>query len=544
MSKKEIIVLPPKYYLDYFTFLLEFVQSKSGHLLGNVGETFISDFSKLSEDAKCLLVRFANRKGAYFRLSKIKYEEISNVGLAAEELIENEFASLDLPNDPRLFRLFTKAELAKIFPERELEKKKKDKFLPELAEEAQLVNYQKLAAFDTVIHTLRLEEIDFLKLLFFGHNHGMMTEFVIRDIGNVKLENLDDHDFTPWFDSHEEALAVFELSKLNSLIKEYMSIALPEELLEAIAPINWSSMINFKNARKSGDRIMLRLGAYFEKAGFPEEALSYFALAKKHPCRERQIRIYQKLDRSDDALDLAEAVYENPYNATEKIFAKDFIAKVGKRNLRSTTNRIKLSDEITVSSSGSQRVEDKALDYLREMGYDGIHAENHLWRSIFGLLFWEELFDSSQTAFHHPLQRAPSDLYSSAFYETRKDVLNQKLRTLSTKKKLLDKLIFTHTEKQGINNPLVGWSDSLISVIEVCIRLLPLSGIKKVMIEVAKNVKDNSTGFPDLFIWTETKYQFYEVKSPNDYLSSQQLFWLDFFKEHKIKSEILRVHYS
>lgn len=544
MAEKEPIILPEKYYLDYFKFLLGFVSEKSGKLLGEVGKQFIKDFDTLSEDAQCLLIRMTNRKGDFFRMSKLSYDEISNIGAATEDLIEAGFSTIDPTPDPEIFKLFTKPELTRIFREWEFKAKKKDEILLQLMEEAKLSDYQKIHSRETVIQLLRQEEIEFVKLLFFGHNHGQMTEFVIRDIGNIKLENLDNHEFTPWFDSHEEARAVFELSKLNRAIKEFIALGLPEDLLEAISPINWSSLINYPNARKQRDRIMLRLGEYFEKVRFYEEALSYYALAKKNPCRERQIRIFQKLGRTEDAIDLAEYILEQPYNASEHIFAKDFLSKTSLRNYRSTTARIKLSQSITVPTDASVRVEQQALQYFSDQGYEGIHSENFLWRAIFGLLFWEELFNSDNTTFHNPLQRAPSDLYSTGFYEKRKETLHAQIKTYNTKNKLLKKLTTTYSAKVNINNPLVGWHESLLPSTENCVKLLPLSGLKNVMLEIAKNVKDNSTGFPDLFIWNEKSYHFYEIKSPNDHLSSQQLFWLDFFKQNKIKSEILRVNYD
>lgn len=536
--------MPPKYYLDYFKYLLQFITENSPLLLGQVGETFIQSFDQLSEDAQCLAIRMANRKGVYFRLSKLNYEEITSIGVSADELEQANFASIAPPNDPALFTLYTKSELIKIFPDLVPKDQKKDEILAMLFDESTSEDYQRLLAFDPVIHFQKQEEIEFLKMLFFGHNHGMMTEFVIRDIGNIKLENLKDHQFTPWFDSHEEALAVYELSRLNRLIKDFITLGQPDLLIEALNAIKWEPLIGFANARKSTDRIMLRLGEYFEKTGYLEEAIRYYALAKKHPCRERQIRIYEKLDRTEEAQSLAIFVHENPYNASEKIFAKDFIAKIGKRNLRSTTMRIKSSNEIEVPLAGDLRVESKALEHFRKQGYEGMHTENYLWRSLFGLIFWNELFDGEQASFHHPLQRAPSDLFSVAFYEKRKMSLHQKMDGFRSKKQLINQIKNTHQEKYGINNPLVFWGESQLELLATAVLKIPLAGIKKVMIEIAKNVKDNSAGFPDLFIWNDTDYQFYEVKSPNDHLSSQQLFWLDFFDECKIKSEILRVNYS
>lgn len=543
MQPKEKIILPPKYYLDYFNYLVSFVRERSGHCLGEADHDFMEAFSKLTEDARCLLVRMANRKGELFRLDRLSYEEICNIPAATEELVEAGFVSLQPPDDPVLFRLFTKHELDRLFPEWGIKNKYKDDILLELEQQASHEEYLRINERYTIIYVLCQDQIEYLKLLFFGHYKGMMTEFVIRDVGNVKLESLEGHDFTPWFDSREEALAVFELSKWNSLLKKAIGILLPEDILELISPVNWSVYLNEPKSRKAGDKLMLRLGEYFEKTGWYEDALTYYSLARKHPARERRIRILEKLGHAEDARELAEVACEYPYNASEKIFAKDFLAKQSVRNYRSTTARIKTCPEICVEKVEGIRVEQQALDYFEMQGFQGFHCENYLWRSLFGLLFWEELFHHSQAAFHHPLQRMPSDLHNEAFYERRKKHLQTKLASFKTKKQLLTYLLSIYEQKEHISNPLVGWHESLPSALTSCTHHLPLKSIKKVVLEMAKNVKDNSTGFPDLFIWNEKGYHFYEIKSPNDHLSSQQLFWIDFFEEHNIKADILRVSY-
>lgn len=541
MPEKEKVILPPKYYLDYFSYLLDFIQQWSGHCLGEDDLGFIKTFSSLSEDAKCLMVRMANRKGEYFRLDKLSYEEIGNLPEASEELVEADFASLDPPEDHLLFALFTKSELDRLYPHRELQSKYKDDILLELAEEGTTDEYLTLKSQYTILHFLRQDKIEYFKLLFFGHYHGMMTEFVIRDIGNVKLENLDKHEFTPWFDSREESLAVFELSRWNHTLKKAMLVLLPEEILDLILPVNWSNYLNYPKSRKIGDKVMLNLGEYFEKTGHLEDALSYFSLARRHPARERRIRILERMGHADDARELAEVACSHPYNASEKLFMLDFLAKESRRTYRSTTVKIKSSPEIVVIHDPDTRVEALALQYYKDQGYEGLHSENHLWRGLFGLLFWEELFDHTQFTFHHPLQRMPSDLYHESFFLNREKLLKKKIFSFQSRSKLMQHLEGTYFQKKDISNPLVSWHESLLPSLENCVKLLPLSGLKNVVLEIAKNVKDNSSGFPDLFIWTDSDYHFYEIKSPNDHLSPQQLFWIDFFTENKIRADILRV---
>lgn len=544
MADSEKIILPPKYYLDYFQYLLDFIQKGSNHLLGDQDHAFLGVFGQLSEDARCLMVRMMNRKGEYFRLEKFNYEEIENIPMAAEELVETGIASLEPPDDPALYGLFTKAELHELYPHRGFHKMKKEEIYGELIQLPEPDDFLTLKSRYTILHFLQQEQIEYFKLLFFGHAHGMMTEFVIRDIGNVKLENLDGHEFTPWFDSEPEARSVFHLYKWDYAVRQAIQIMLPEEILDLLAPVNWSNFLTYPKSRKIGDKFMLRLGEYFEKTGLYENALEFYELARKHPSRERRIRILDKIDRAEDAREIAEVIVERPFNASELIFAQDYLAKKSKRNYRSTTTKINASPEITITDPVGDRVEQHALAYYAEQGFEGAHTENYIWRAVFGLLFWDELFDQQHATFHHPLQRMPSDLHSESFFDNRGELLRAKTEKLKTKKQLTKHLLKTYQLKDGISNYLVGWHESLPTLIEQFVARLPLKGLYAVMLEMARNVKDNSAGFPDLFIWNETDYQFYEIKSPNDHLSAQQLFWIDFLNKNQIKAEILRVKYD
>ncbi|MBV6645377.1 MAG: VRR-NUC domain-containing protein, partial [Cyclobacteriaceae bacterium] len=281
-----------------------------------------------------------------------------------------------------------------------------------------------------------------------------------------------------------------------------------------------------------------------EREGFTVEALHYYQPIKKYPSRERQVRILDQLNRLEEASHLAETILSDYVNASEKVFAKDFLARPNIRINRSTSARIKEGKVITIPPPNGEKVEQCALTYLIKQGFEGAHVENFLWRSLYGLFFWEELFDQSFESFHHPLQRIPGDVFNTTFYEKRKDLLIDKLRKHSRRKQFLSKIKTTYEEKQGISNPFVHWFEDQLLLIETLVSFVKPSTIGQVLLEMSKNLKDNSTGFPDLFIWNDDTYHFYEVKSPNDHLSSQQLFWLDFFKDQGVNAEILRLEYG
>jgi hypothetical protein len=528
--------LPEKYYLDYFNYLLKFVEHQYDHVLDDPEHTFLSDFNALSEQAKCLYLRFSNRRGDYFRINKVQYDEIPNVQDAKEELLTKKFISINETLDPLKFRLFTKSELLTLFDFLD-KSQKKEEILLELTELDVPILHQK----EEIAEVRKNEEVEFIKLLFFGYYRGRMTDFVVRDVGNVKIEKLDETKFQPWFQSRPEAMAVMHISQFKRAMYEIEEAGLPID--DIISELPWDEWLQYPRSAKSAEKLLLKIAYYFEQKADLEVALTHYSYISKHPSRERRIRILEKINRQEEAIELAKEIIDDPFNASELIFATDYLNRSGVRINRSMTARLKSAPSISIVKDPEIRVEEAVIHYFEEKGWQGFHTENFLWRGVFGLVFWEEIFDESHGSFHHPLQRQPSDLNDPKFFELREPLFHDKLKVFKTKAKLKQHLLNIYNSKDGIANRFVTWHESLFPAIEILVSKVPLNGLKKVLIEMSKNMKENSAGFPDLFIWNEKKYHFYEVKSPNDHLSAQQLFWLDFLNKSKIKVDVLRVKY-
>ena len=536
MPKNNSIILPEKYYLDYFNYILEFVEKQYDHVLDLPEHLFYQAFRDLSEQAQCLYLRFSNRRGDYFRLKKIYYPEISDLQEAKEELIHQGFIQINESDDPVQFRLFTKQELADYFEFLSISRRKDD-LLTELSEMDLLTIHES----EEIAQVLKNDEVEFIKLLFFGNREGGITDFVIRDVGNVRIEKLNDSNFKPWFSSREEALSVMHISQLRRMVKEVIHAELPLE--DYLDNIPWHVWVTYPQSAKAASKLLLKIAYYFEQVGLLDQAIDHYQWVEAPPARERRIRILEKTDRKDEAIEIAKTILEKPFNASEHTFANDYLQRKGIRINRSMTRRLKKAPSITLSRL-NQRVETAALEYLQIEGWEGMHAENYLWRGLFGLIFWEIIFDTSLGSFHHPLQRQPSDLNDTVFFEVRHPYLEERLNKLRSKKAIFKVVSDIYEMKEGIANRFVTWHESLLPGLKLMVEKLPLKGLKKVLLEMSKNMKDNSTGFPDLFLWKENDYQFYEIKSPNDQLSAQQLFWLDFLDSVKIKADVLKVEYS
>ncbi len=544
--------LPETYYLDYFNFLLSFTQKNYANIIGKKELSFIKKFQTLSFEAKCLFVRISNRKGPAFRASKLVYREIPNLNPSIKELCRNEFVSFENKLDAKeLLLLFTKTEILKLGKVNDWQSlysssSKKDDIIFSITDG---VNEDKITKIlfdeEVIIFFECVELINFFKLLFFGDLYSDMTQFVIKDLGNIKLEDFTGVTFSPNFDTREE---IDEYIKIAKIYQEFKS---EKELLSPLDCYYWFNDLqltinspNHKKIKSLYKRFIIKLAKHLETNNLLTEALEIYQKLNVSPVRERRVRLLAKLNELAQANQLAKEILENPEDANEELFAKDFLnAKEGKIK-KSTTRSLKTAEEIVIERNTSINVEQQAIAYFESKGYHAFHTENTLWRFLFGLVFWEETYDLSQNSFHHPLQRSPSDLRDLSFYEKRSVAIDKRLKSIRSKKKFNSLVNDTYSLKYGIANYLVFWNEQLLEVSLKSIELLPLIGLKKILLMIAKHVKTNSTGFPDLFIFRNKEYHFYEIKSPTDQLSAQQLFWIDYLNKCKIKADVLKVKWQ
>jgi fanconi-associated nuclease 1 len=77
-------------------------------------------------------------------------------------------------------------------------------------------------------------------------------------------------------------------------------------------------------------------------------------------------------------------------------------------------------------------VESLALYYYKHEGYiKGIHCEGAFPITLFATLFWDEIYNMNiPGAWVSLYQYAPLDLYSSEFYENRKEQIDMKLQII------------------------------------------------------------------------------------------------------------------
>lgn len=548
--------LPPKYYHDYFGYVLDFVRKMYEPLLNENELSFLNDYNSLSEDAQCLFIRFSNRSKSFFRVNNLSYSEITDIPAALNELHDKQFiqALCELHEDrfEEVMELFTKPEHLsftkilepEIMPSKSIRKADLIRWL--LHEYEFKIICEIIQETEPIVKVSFEAEVMMMKFLFFGNRYADMTEFVIRDLGHVRFQSFDEEHLAIQFDTRKDV----DDTLMISLMKETFDVlknaaAPPEEIFDWF--MNWQTGISgnlSKKAIPSYHLFILRVSAWLERKKMLSQALTIYQLTNDAPARERRVRLLYNLGEIEEALALCEEIAESPQNADERYFSQDFherIVNKKKRAVKRTTQALKDASSIDIQISYRSRVERGAIDYYKSLGSEAVFSENEPWRALFGLLFWDIIYDTNVKAIHNPLQRVPSDFFLPDFYYKRSDQLLARMKDADSREAISDIAERTFQEKFGITNVLVSWYPDMLETVLRLISLLTPEQIHAVLLEMAYNLRENTRGFPDLLVWDENEYSFIEIKSPTDHLSSRQLHWLHFFANHGIKSRIVRV---
>jgi hypothetical protein len=558
----EKIELPPKYYLTYFQYLIDFVKKKYQHILNETEQNFLGAFEALTEDEKCLFIRFSNRTGSFFRTEKLKYAEIEDIPVVLNALIDKQFiepvAASHLLQAGEVLNIFSKSELIELAKMLNLETRgkaslKKEEVLDWLLE---VGNWEEITEWIThasggVIKVLKETEVQMLKFLFFGSRHGDMTEFVTRDLGFQQYEKFDEDKMVAYFQTRQEVEDKLKVS----LAREDFYLMQQAEI-ETIEIYNWFMDWTDTHRKELSEiavptynRFALKVALYLEKKKALDEALTIFRQTEESPSRERQVRILDKQKNREEAKALCELMLTEPQNADEQFFAEDFLNRLEaqlqkKKAKKAVTEQLHNSASITIDALWKRQVEFGVIDYYERKGLKAEFSENHLWRSLFGLLFWDIIFDTDTLAIHHPLQRSPSDLFKPTFFEKRKEKMEERLKILEDADATTVYMNRIFFEKFGLTNPLVDWYGGLFPLVLKLLEKLSAEQISLITLEMARNLRENVRGFPDLFMWGDGEYCFVEVKSPTDSLSNQQLFWQRFFASINVNAKVLRVEFQ
>ncbi len=525
------IELPPKYYLAHFLELRSALLGLYGDFFDETHFAFLNDFDQLSEDAQCMYLRLMNRKGRYFFKETLRYSEIGSHEDVLQELKNKKFIKDVLSEDwCGLLIFLPKPKLIEFAEEKGLAIKKswsKEKLQLALREN-ELPAALKL---ENIIVQDRMEELSYLIFLYFGKIQDNLSLYTLRDLG-VRKVSREKTSFEARFKSKDEARAHYFFAKLAEDYSDYGEIA------------KWPLSLNAESTHLR-ETILLAIAEDFKKDFKLAKALEVLRFCQQHPGREKRIRLLYQMDLKEECLEELNLVLDNPMSDLEYLFAEDFLArKYHKKKVGILTETLKHAQVVPIDESYFRHPEMGVKDHFKDRGIPSFHLENYLWNSLFGVLFWEELFESDKTGLYNEFERSPKDLWSDKFYFLHQDSIHKKLELFHDQEKILSYLLKKIETKTGIQNGVFGWHESLAPTLTTFISHSNPESIIEILIYMARDYHNRSTGFPDLLAIEKGKAKFYEIKAEGDSLKQIQLLQMIALKRASFEVEILQVKYS
>lgn len=518
---------------EHYSFILEEVHLK-----------FIADFKALSEEAQCTYIRMVNRKGNLFkRVDFTKYTEIENHQAALDELLLQKFIS-PLSDESRL-------GLLSFLPKLKLKKwltsigltvpttLSRDEMVDLGRQNLENLDIKNLDVLDHVVSQGKTDMIEYLLFLYFGKIQKTLTLYTLRDLG-VRESNTLKGSFKPRFNTSMMAQAEYFFAQNLEKDLNYESKENISNLLQMIKSHDQLP----RTTQVLKDYLLMRI------ADFSLESDSDLALNALHSSLHAEARVklarhYYKANLKSECQKVLEDILNDPRSDEELLFAEDFLSrKFQKKKVGYLTEVLNNSRLVQISDFYLKKPEMGVAKLFEKQGYRATFTENNIWNNLFGILFWDELFQSEKAAIHNPFDRTPSDLMGPEFYENHYDSIEKTLALFKDETALIQKILFSTAAHYGKLNGIFQWrtnlGESLIDFVQNTVHQNPAHVLRA----MAKNFELNHTGFPDLMLEKEGVIHFVEVKAEGDSLRSNQLSKIRLLKEAGFEVEVLRVQWQ
>ena len=535
-------VLPPTYYRDHFLEMTGFVASVYGDLLGEAERDFIDDFHGLGVAAQCLYIRMSNRKKAVFSPADLAYGEIDAIEDGLEQLLHSGFARTVDENDYRgLLDGLAKADLTDIARRNGLKIRSSwpkpqllDFVRTELPFDAFCCDYD----VSQLLIPAHRDTLGFLLYLYFGKLNDNLLSFTLRDLGIVSVKSQDSYQAR--FHSLDEARSGYVYTTALRRLKagEAGAVDIADQLE------NFPSADN-DFTRGLRDKLVFVLGQAFEKARDTARAIDLYQGSTAFDSHERIVRLLYAQGEHDRVRALLETMLDSPEHDEEYIFAEDFYRrKFGEGKGRRTgvfTELLRASQTIEVDELYRGQPEEAAIRHFAQDGWAAWHTENGLWPSLFGLIFWDELFETPG-ALSSGFDLVPQTLKDRTFHKVFAATIADKLAAVEAGKGM-NIVLQTVIDHAGDENGIVWWHDSLGPLMGQLLRNAPPKAVAGVLERMSQDYYGLRDGFPDLMLTRDGQVRFVEIKAEGDSVRRHQLARLNLLRGLGFEAEICRVKY-
>ena len=449
--KRQLPDLPQFYYHSNFCEMLSFVFERYENILREEHLAFIERFFSLPVPTQCLYARLAGRKGYIFSIEKLSYAEIPHLEKQAEILHGLNFVSyVTQSNYAAYLSSLSKAELVAFMTHH-------------ICATAYRVSWKKGVLVDAALAHIPFTEglidpayivqscqelLQFCLFLYFGKIETNLQNFTMRDLGLVKTPDFK-ANYGARFESADEAQTAYFYAKALHIFKHGQDADVAQ-LIDEIE--SWPSPL-CSVSTASRDKLLQKLGGLSERLNDIDTALSLYGRSDTPLCNERVIRLrYSRGDKTWVEGRLLELI-DNPASDEEHNFAQDFYARKYKKKRTSlVTDLLRASQTIKIDEAYRNQPEAAAQRYYKAQGLAVYRTENAMWRMLFGLLFWDELYGENAAGLYNSFERLPATLKSGEFYPLFKDKVEANLRLLNAPQEVFISLLKTISRHHNTPN--------------------------------------------------------------------------------------------
>ena len=535
--------LPTFYYHEHFVEMLDFVAEHYAHTFLAEHVKFIEEFKALPREAQCLYVRLVNRKGRVFARNRIRYPELGDQDPLLEALTLGDWIGKpDALHFDDVLVFLTRAEIYDVMLPRcagMSRSLKKAELLDFVRKNVAREDFMEALDTDRILVQRRDDEIRYLLFLYFGRVRDGLSQFTMRDLGLVRTQDFHE-SYEPRFSDRVEALEHYYFAtRLHAAQKTH---AHELQRLRAELP-EWPEP-NFPGSAALRDELAHRLGRQAERAGNREAALALFAAGESAQCGERLVRLLLAAGEREQARQFLERCLVDPRSDEEWLIACDlYEQKFEKKRTSVMTDMLRAAETIDIDESRSGSPERAVVEYFEGEGLVAFRTENLLWRALFGLLFWDELFVDGDSSLNSPFEFLPASISSGTFYTGFRERIEAKLALLGDPPAVKKQLLKTSTRFYGTPNGVFRWRRPVNDAVFALIDHADRNAVATVLRRLCSDYTNSRYGYPDLMVIDEDGVRFVEVKTEGDQLRRNQLLRLQQLREAGFRADVVRVRW-
>lgn len=493
------VELPPKYYLDHFYEMLRTLRSVHWHLLDDEHKNLIYRFEALSEDAQCLFIRMANRKGRLFEKASFQFDcwaelQASHLVRVPHEADEELF--LGWAKKVHLQRLLQGAGVA-------FKKSWSRDLLLELylKERAQIQHLH--AELEPLIILEAHGLLQYILFVMFGKIQESLVLFTLRDLGVRKP--VGQKNVQAKFQSIEEARSAYYYHTLREF------------------PVTWPEAVG-QEAQELQREWKLHFADRFRQTGEFELALKLYQESALVAANEKRARLLYELERKDECKAFLQTLIEAPASAEELFFAEDFLArKFEKKRVGRLTEILRSARVVEVDDSFFRHPELGVVEHYVSQGHEAHFAENFLWSSLVAIVFHDQL---KTLQVHSEFDWMPQTMKGRLQYDGLASIDWAKL-----------------WEQDFSDSPMMKIGEEALKIVQAFVKAAPPAALDRMLSYLAEDYYARSTGFPDLLIVEDGVPKFIEVKAEGDSLKNTQLRQMHQLEKSGFPVEVLNVVY-